>query len=58
LYSCTKYHNQEASWGEKGLFSLHIHIALYHQRKAGQELTQDRNMEAGADAEAMEGAAY
>jgi hypothetical protein len=32
-----------------------LHIAIHHQRKSGQELTQDRNLEAGAEAEAMEG---
>jgi hypothetical protein len=37
---------------------LPFHIAVHHQRKSGQELTQGRNLEAGADAEAMEGAAY
>ena len=55
LYSCTKHHDPEASWGGKGLFSLCFHIAVHHQRKSGQELTQGRNLEAGADAEAMEG---
>jgi hypothetical protein len=55
LYSRTKHHDQEASWGGKDLFSLHLHIAVYHQRKPGQELTQGRNLEAGADAKAMEG---
>jgi hypothetical protein len=44
--------------GEKGSFSLHFHIAVYHQRKSGQELTQGRNLEAGVDAEAMKGDAY
>jgi hypothetical protein len=52
LYSCTKHHVQEASWGGKGLFSLHFHIAVHHQKKSGQELTQGRNLEAGADGEA------
>ena len=33
-------------------------MAAHQQRKSEQELTQGRNMEAGADAEAMEGAAY
>jgi len=42
----------------KGLFSLHLHIAVHHQRKSGLELIQGRNLEAGADAEAVEGAAY
>jgi hypothetical protein len=31
FYSCTQYHDQEASWGGKGLFSLHGHIAVHHQ---------------------------
>ena len=52
---CTKHHEQEASWGGRSLFSLHFHIAVYHQRKLGQEPTEGRNLEAGADAEAMEG---
>ena len=54
LYSCTKHHDQEASWGRKDLFSLHFNITVHHQRKSGQGLTQGRNLEAGADAEAME----
>jgi hypothetical protein len=37
------------------VFSLHFHIAVYHQRKSGVKLTQGRNLESGADAEAMEG---
>jgi hypothetical protein len=49
-----KHHDQKASWGGKGLFSLHFHIAVHHQRKSGQELTRGRDLEAGADAEAME----
>ena len=55
LYSCRKHHDQEASWGGKGLLSLHFHIALHHQRKSGLELTQYRDLETGADVEAMEG---
>jgi hypothetical protein len=55
LYSCTKHQDQEASWEGKDLFSLHFHIAVHYQRKAGKELTQGRKQEAGADAEAMEG---
>jgi hypothetical protein len=54
LYCCTKHHNQETSWGGKGLFSLHFYIVVHHQRKSGQELTQGRNLEARTDAEAME----
>jgi hypothetical protein len=44
----------KATWGGKGLFSSHFHITVHHQRKSGQELKQDRNLEAGADAEALE----
>ena len=44
LYSCTKHHDQEASWGGKGLFSLHFHIAVHHQRKSGLELKQVRKL--------------
>ena len=40
LYCCTKHHNQETSWGGKGLFSLHFHIAVHHQRKPGLEGNQ------------------
>jgi hypothetical protein len=49
-----KLHDQEVrGGGGKGLFSLRFHIAVQHQRKSGLELTQGRNLEAGADAEAM-----
>ena len=40
FYFCTKHNDREASWGGKGLFSLHFHIAVHHQRKSGHELTQ------------------
>jgi hypothetical protein len=36
----TKHHSQEASWERKGLFSLHFHIAVHHQRKSGLELSR------------------
>jgi hypothetical protein len=38
----TQTHDQEASWGQKGLFSLYFHTAVYHQRKSGLELKQVR----------------
>jgi hypothetical protein len=44
-YSCTKHHDQEASWGGKGLFRLHFHIAVHHQKKSGLELKQVRKQE-------------
>ena len=50
-----KHHDQKASWGGKGLSDLHFLITDYHQRKSGQEVKQGRNLEVGADAEAMEG---
>jgi hypothetical protein len=40
-----KHHDQETSWGGKGLFSLHFHIAVHHQRKSGLELKQVREQE-------------
>ena len=48
----TKYQDQNASGGGKGLFSLYLHIAVHYQRKSGQELKQGRNLEPGEDAEA------
>jgi transposase len=45
FYSWTTHHDQEASWGGKGLFSLHFHIAVHHQRKSGLELNQVRKQE-------------
>ena len=45
FYSCTKHHDQEASWGGKDLFSLHFHIAVHYQRKSGLELKQVRKQE-------------
>ena len=53
-----KHHDQKASWGEEGLSGSHVHITVHHWRTSGQELTQGRNLEAGADAEILEGAAY
>jgi hypothetical protein len=54
FYSCTKHHDQEASWGGKDSFSLYFHIAVHHQWKSGQKLTQNSNLEARVEAEAME----
>jgi hypothetical protein len=53
-----KHHDQKARWEGKTLTGLQFHITVHHQRKSGQELKQGRKLEAGADAEAMEGAAY
>jgi len=48
----------KATWGRKGLFGLHVNSIVHHQRKSGQEFKQGGNLETGAAAEAMEGAAY
>jgi hypothetical protein len=41
--------------GRKGFIQLTLPHCCSSPRKSEQELTQDRNLEAGADAEAMEG---
>jgi hypothetical protein len=41
----------KATWGGKGLFGLPFYIIVY----TGQKLKHGRNLEAGAEAEAMEG---
>jgi hypothetical protein len=52
FYSWTKNHDQEASWGGKGVFSLHcILLFITKEVRTGTQAGQ----EAGADAEAMEG---
>jgi hypothetical protein len=53
-----KHHDQKESWRGEGLFGSYFHIVVQYQRKSGQELKPGWNLEAGADAEAMEGAAY
>ncbi|KAL6079812.1 hypothetical protein STEG23_033903, partial [Scotinomys teguina] len=50
-----KHHDQKANWRGKRLFGLHFQIIVYHWKKSEQELKQDRNLEAGVDAEAMDG---
>jgi hypothetical protein len=42
FYSCTNIMNKKTSWGGKGLFGLHFHTAVHHQRKSGLELKQVR----------------
>ena len=41
FYSCT---NQEASWGGKGLFSLHFHIDVQHTKPASHTKSNLVNM--------------
>jgi hypothetical protein len=56
FYSCTNIMTKKQVGEERVcLFSLHFHTAVHHQKKSGLELTQSRNLEAGVDAEAMEG---
>ena len=40
-----QHHDREASWGGKGLFRLHFHTAVHHQRKSGLELKPVRTWE-------------
>jgi hypothetical protein len=49
-----KHHDQKVSWTERGFFSLHFQNTVHTWRKSGFELKQDRNLEAGADAETMD----
>jgi hypothetical protein len=49
---CNEITQIKAGWGKTGLFSLHFHIAVHHQRKSGQELKCGRNREAGDATEA------
>lgn len=28
-----EFHGQKGSWGRKGIFSLHFHIAICHQKE-------------------------
>jgi hypothetical protein len=49
-----KHHDQKATWGGNDLFGLGFPINVHHKRKSEQELKQGRNLEAGADTEAME----
>ena len=50
-----KHHDQKPSWGGKGLTQLTLLHCSLSLKKSGQELKQRRNLEAGADTEAMEG---
>jgi hypothetical protein len=51
-------HNGQNQDKEKRVCLVHASSAVHHWGKSGQELTQGRNLEAGADAEDMEDAAY
>ena len=51
--AATKHHEQ-SKMGGQGLLHSQFHITVHHQKPCGQELKQSKNLEAGADAEAME----
>ena len=54
--AAVKHHDQKVNCGRKGLFNLiNFQLIVHHWRKSGEELKQGRSLEAGADAEAMEG---
>ena len=42
VYACKNHHDQEASWGGKGLFNLNFQIVVHHQRRSGLELKKMR----------------
>jgi hypothetical protein len=45
FYSWTKHHDQEPSWGGKGLFSLYFLHCCWSSKDAGLELRQVRKQE-------------
>jgi hypothetical protein len=57
-YCCDETPWPKASCRGNTLFGLHFYTVVCHRRKSGQELKQDRVLEAGAEAEAMEGRCF
>jgi hypothetical protein len=51
-------HPDQMNSGRKRFIWLTLPHHCHRWRKSGQELTQGRNLEAGADTEGMAGAAY
>jgi hypothetical protein len=51
-------HNDQRNLGRKGFIQLTLLPSCSSLKKSEQDLRQGRILEAGADAEAMEGAAY
>jgi len=49
-----KYHGQQQAREER-VHLAHSFAPIHHRKKSGQELKEGRNLEAGADAEAVEG---
>lgn len=48
-------HHDQSNVGRKGLFHSQFHVTVHHLKQWGQELKKVRSLEAGADAETMEG---
>lgn len=57
-FAMIKHHDQKKLVEERVDFSLLLDIIVHHHRKSGQELKQDRNLKAGAEAEAMRRVPY
>ena len=51
-------HHDEINLRRKGFVGYCFHTIVLYQRVSGQELKQNRNLEADADAEGIEGTAY
>lgn len=50
--------SHKASWMGEGLYSLHVHISVLHQRKSKQKIKQNWNLESGADERSWKATAY
>ena len=48
-------HLTKASWEERVYLTYTSPTIVHHSRKPGQKVKQERSLETGADAEAMEG---
>lgn len=54
-YCSDKHHSQKQTGEGRIYHGLHSYMTVHHWRKPKQEHKQDRNLEVGAHAEAMEG---
>jgi hypothetical protein len=48
----------KSNLGRKFIFADNCQVTLHHKENSGQEVKQGMILEAGADAEALEGAVY
>jgi hypothetical protein len=53
-----KHPDQEASWGVKGLFVLHFHVAIHCWRKSGKNSSRTRTWRQKLMQRSLRGAAY